>query len=416
MSPVSALQLQIQSPEHGWLDVGVLYNADERNWFESSGHYWDSPNRPVLGQVFEERGRDWQPSSRIALPHWFSHLLPEGRLRQAVAAAAHTNKAREFNLLARIGLDDLPGALRVRSAEGIVNAKTPPELIEAELANGDSDPLLKFSLAGAQLKFSVYQGNKGLSIPVHGSAGNAIAKLPDGRHGYSGIPRTELACLELARLSGIPAPEARLAQVESIAGLEDWASRASEPALVVARFDRAGDDRRVHMEELAQILDIPSANENAKYKRANFETIGSVLSGLSGEDVVGEVIDRIALNVLVGNGDAHLKNWAVVYQDGITPSLSPLYDVLPTVLYLPGDDLGLKLAGKRDFRAVTELSFDVMGRRSGYGVERARRRAREAVERIVANWATLRDYLLAEEYDRLTTRRGDLELVAGEVP
>ncbi len=168
------------------------------------------------------------------------------------------------------------------------------------------------------------------------------------------------------------------------------------------------------MEELAQILDIPAANENAKYSRANFETIGAVLSALSGEGIVGEVIDRIALNVLVGNGDAHLKNWAVVYKDGISPSLSPVYDVLPTVLYLPGDDLGLKLAGSREFRTVTELSFDVMGRRSGYGVERARRRARDAVERIVANWATLRDYLLAEEYDQLTARRGDLGLVAGD--
>jgi serine/threonine-protein kinase HipA len=50
----------------------------------------------------------------VTLPTWFSHLLPEGRLRDAVASAAQVNPKREFFLLARTGLDDLPGAMRIR--------------------------------------------------------------------------------------------------------------------------------------------------------------------------------------------------------------------------------------------------------------------------------------------------------------
>ena len=78
------------------------------------------------------------------------------------------------------------------------------------------------------------------------------------------------------------------------------------------------------------------------------------------------------LNVLVGNGDAHLKNWAIVYPGGIKPSLSPLYDVLPTVLYIRKDDLGLKLDKSRLFESVTAKSFERIGTRTSYTADRAR--------------------------------------------
>ena len=107
------------------------------------------------------------------------------------------------------------------------------------------------------------------------------------------------------------------------------------------------------MEELAQVLNVPAAVEMAKYRRANFETIASIIGALCGLDSVGDVITRIVFNILIGNGDAHLKNWAVLYPDSITPVLSPIYDVLPTVLFIPGDDMGLKLAGSRAFEYVS---------------------------------------------------------------
>lgn len=132
MTAPSALLVQLQNPHGTWLDVGVLYNLDIKNWFEFADSYWHLVDRPILGQIFEEKGPLWQPSAHVALPHWFSHLLPEGRLRDAVASAARISKAREFSLMARIGLDDLPGAIRIRPATDISSAVTPPELEEAE--------------------------------------------------------------------------------------------------------------------------------------------------------------------------------------------------------------------------------------------------------------------------------------------
>lgn len=238
--------MQLQNPEGTWVDVGVLFNSNEINWFEFSDSYWNLANRPILGQRFEESERNWRPSARVALPNWFSHLLPEGRLRDAVADAAHVHREREFNLLARIGIDDLPGALRIRPAIGLGDVRTPPELLEAENDKQEDNPLVKFSLAGAQLKFSIYRGGKGLTIPVKGQAGNAIAKLPDGRPGYSGIPEAELACLELARHAGIDVAACRLDSLSSIAGLEEWAAKITDSALIVDRFDRSASGRRIH--------------------------------------------------------------------------------------------------------------------------------------------------------------------------
>ena len=249
-----------------------------------------------------------------------------------------------------------------------------------------------------------------MTVPAKGRAGNVIAKLPDSRPGYSGVPEIEYASLNLARLSGIDTPNASLVSLSKISGLEEWAEEISAPALVIDRFDREGT-RRVHMEELAQILNIPAASERAKYERANFETVASILGGLTGIESVGEVITRIVFNVLIGNGDAHLKNWAVVYPDGHTPAISPIYDVLPTVLYMPADDMGLNLANSKQFEDVDATSFDRIGVRTGYGVAEARTAAKVAVERILANWDSLADYMTSKNFERLSSRLSLLDLV-----
>jgi serine/threonine-protein kinase HipA len=400
MGRESTLAVQLQTGSGDWGDVGQLHHADNRNWFEFGDSYWGLGGvRPVLGQVFEKHERAWRPNARVALPHWFSHLLPEGRLRSAVAATARSHEVNEFDLLELLGSSDLPGALRVVAPDS-----------GRDDADRD-DPLLKFSLAGVQLKFSVYGDGKRLTVPATGQAGNVILKFPDERPNFPRVPEVELACLELARNAGLDVADASLVSPHDVRGLEDWARRSSGMALAVQRFDRRGDDVRVHMEELAQVMDIPSAVEHAKYKRANFEIIAVLVGALCGVEAVAEVIDRIVLNVLVGNGDAHLKNWAVRYPDGRTPVLSPLYDVLPTVLYLPGDDLGLNLRGSKAFHDVVPESFDRLGERAEFGVDRARQRVRDAVERITDQWHVLAEHLSAEEFQQLSVRRDELPIL-----
>jgi len=403
------LVVQLYRPEGGWADVGRLEHRDETTWFETFPSYWEDPDRPVLGQVFEERGPSWRPVAAVALPDWFSHLLPEGRLRRAIAEDAQVNPAREFFLLARVGGDDLPGGLRVLPADP-EPAITTPEPAEQSPRGPEPDVgPYKFSLAGVQLKFSVLDGERGLTVPARGEAGNWIAKLPDLR-GFDGVPQAELAGLELARAAGIETADARLVPVSSIAGLPAWVAEAGGDALLVRRFDRTPGGGRVHFEEAAQVLELPTGRDKFKYG-TNFETIAKVTAALAGPESVGEVIDRIVLNVLVGNGDAHAKNWAYRYEDGRTPTLSPAYDIVPTVLYVANENLGPKLAGSRSFDDVTVARFRRLARVGGWDEAEGTARATEAVHRVVAAWPVLADHLSAESYRQLTERRDKLPLL-----
>ncbi|HUR04462.1 MAG TPA: HipA domain-containing protein, partial [Nonomuraea sp.] len=211
--------------------------------------------------------------------------------------------------------------------------------------------------------------------------------------------------------SGLDSARGELIDPGIVVGLEDWAEKTSGMALAVKRFDRDDESGiRTHMEELAQVLNISTGVAEAKYRSANFETIAVFVANLSGVQDVGEVIDRVVLSVLVGNGDAHLKNWAFIYPDGVTPKLSPMYDVVPTVLYLRDDNIGLNLDKSKVFETITPRSFERIGDRSGFGATNARTRAAEATERILEKWNLLKDYLSREAFIELTARLDRLRL------
>lgn len=404
-----ALLVQLQRPEGGWVDVGVMTSHQNTNRFHTLPSYWEQNRRPVLGQLFENNEPSWAPGSHVAIPRWFSHLLPEGRLRQTVAAAARVHEVEEFKLLARLGHDDLPGGVRVRPHDDSSNRA----VLAVDVDRGESsvvDPVLKFSLAGLQMKFSVLASDRGLTVPVSGQAGNMILKLPDGRPGFEGVPEAEHAAMLLARAAGVRTPDVGLVDATSVRGLEEATRSVSGLSYTIRRFDRLADGTRVHIEELSQVFDIRPADHRAKYLSANFEGIARVFAGLVGVESVGEVIDRIVLNVLVGNGDAHLKNWGLVYEDGLNPSMSPVYDVVPTVLYVGGDDLGLNLDRSKRFEDVTTSSFKRMGRITGYGEDRAQQRAISAVERVLDSWSVLVDALPEHQHRELSRRLRSLQL------
>lgn len=398
------LLVQLARPDGTWLDVGRLHYDSPKTTFESFSAYWAADNRPLIGQVFEQESQHWRPAATIRLPKWFAHLLPEGRLRDAIAADIGVHRDRDFELLRRIGGDDLPGAIRTRetTSHGRIKDSTKLDGTAAETSN---EQLLKFSLAGVQLKFSVTETDRGLTLPVSGQAGRFIAKLPDQRH--AGVPEAEHAAMTLAAAAGIDVAPTRLISAQDIARLPPWAAEAG-PSLLVDRFDRRGDGR-VHVEEFAQILQV-GTSEGEKYRHANFETIANVAARLAGIEAVRAVVERIVFNTLVGNGDAHLKNWAFMYPDGRSAELSPAYDLVPTVLYTANDDLGLKLNNSKRFEDVTPDSFRRLGERSGFGAVNAVEAARVAVTRVIDAWPVLEALLPATQFRELTSRRDSLPL------
>ena len=367
-------------------DVGevVRFNSG-RIQFEFNPAYVARRERPTLSQSFlDDRGDivDGGPATTSGeLPPFFSNLLPEGRLRTYLADKAGVRPTREFELLEVVGRD-LPGAVVVGREGSVIDddreayGDPPDSTIPPEL--------LRFSLAGVQLKFSaVAEASGGLTVPAHGVGGDWILKLPSVR--YEGIPENEYSVMSLAKAVGIDIPETRLVPMDRIAGLppEVLGERmADRNALAVRRFDRR-DGTRVHTEDFAQVL---GQRPGEKYDRYNCADLARLLAALSGERAVTEFAKRLMYAALVGNGDMHTKNWSLIYHDGRTAELSPAYDLLCTTAYIRNDGLALRLGAARRWHALTLDDFAAIADMAYVNPEFFVRTAKETAERFQDTW------------------------------
>jgi serine/threonine-protein kinase HipA len=125
----------------------------------------------------------------------------------------------------------------------------------------------------------------------------------------------------------------------------------SGQAYAIRRFDR-GPDGPVHIEDFAQVFGV---FPEQKYQKANYGLIGRVLGIETGAAGVAEFVRRLVFNTLIGNADMHLKNWSLIYPDGRTPALSPAYDFVSTIPYLPNSTAALNFSRTKE---MTKLSRD----------------------------------------------------------
>ena len=329
--------------------IGVINRlAGDRQIFAFEQDYIDDPQRPTLSLSFKGRTGGLvtalSPVGR-RVPPFFSNLLPEGHLREYLAKLADVNPEREFFLLAVLGAD-LPGALVIAPLEG--DAKED----DADAGHDDDRPreaVLRFSLAGVQLKFSaVMEASGGLTVPAGGIGGSWIVKLPSAR--FAAIPENEFVMLELSRRAGIVVPDNRLVEVSEIKGLPEEARAPGSKALAVKRFDRVPGGDPVHMEDFAQVF---GQFPNDKYHFRSYANIASVLWAEAGEDAMVEFVRRLVFSVVIGNADMHLKNWSLLYPDRRKPVLSPGYDFVATLPYIPNDKLALSFGGTRSLSEIT---------------------------------------------------------------
>jgi serine/threonine-protein kinase HipA len=169
-------------------------------------------------------------------------------------------------------------------------------------------------------------------------------------------PENEFAMLELARRVGISVPDNKLVDIPSIKGLPEQAHTVEGKALAVKRFDRIPNGAPVHMEDFAQVF---GQYPNHKYKFHSYANIAAVLWAESGEESTYEFVRRLVFSVLIGNAEMHLKNWSLLYPDRRKPVLSPGYDFVATLPYIPNDTLGLSFGNSR---SLSEIMPDQMRR------------------------------------------------------
>lgn len=333
--------------------VGFLNRRGNVTRFDFAEGYWENAQRAVLGLHFEDNRSGRHTSMR--LPPWFSNLLPEGKLREWIADARKASIEREMELLAQVG-HDLPGAIRVFSSKDHTPLPQSDAIDQLEKPPEGSDRLWSFSLAGVGLKFSMLATGDRLTAPAVGENGDWIVKLPDQRHPH--VPLNEYAMMFLAKEAGVEVPETRLVHRDELIELPAnvWPSN-EKLAYAVKRFDRGLNRELIHIEDFAQVRGF---YPNEKYN-GSFETIAALAYRGTDENALREFARRMALNILIGNGDAHLKNWSLIYKDRRVPNLAPAYDIVSTFLYRPKvegpEDMGLKFGRSKRFDKVNLEAF-----------------------------------------------------------
>lgn len=258
----------------------------------------------------DRREHEW----RIGLHPFFEHLGTEGWLREQQARSAHIAQEDDFGLLLRYGGDCI-GAVSVRAPDG----EAVPARAEEALVNPGR------TVSGVQKKLLAVRDAEGRFHPA-GPDGPApyIAKF--NSEAVPTLVRNESLSLRwtAAILGADEVTAFQTAQIETV----------NEHALIVKRFDRADDGAKLRLEDFAQILCKPRGRDYQGKYDASCEDVAAVIAEHSARPEIDRArfFRRLIVTALIGNCDAHLKNYSLLE----TPQglrLSPAYDVVNTALY-----------------------------------------------------------------------------------
>ena len=314
-----------------------------------------------------------------------SNLLPEGALRDWMAHTLKVHVDNEFPLMAHMG-KNLPGALQAEpiSAGNVpkwaIDHREQVEAVQVDVEHSQG----KFSLAGVQMKFSSVKNKDGrFNIGQDGNSDSWIIKTPSTVHKY--VPYNEYTVMRLAEVVGVDIPEIKLVELTQLDNLPDIQLPNEIHAYAIKRFDRQ-EGQRVHTEDFAQVFQVYS---HEKYKKFNYEQIANAMYqyGSQGLKDVQQMARRLLVNILLANGDAHLKNWSLIYPDSKRPMLSPAYDIVSTLPYVEGEkEFALNMAKNKNWYQAEMASFEVWAKRIGVPWQAIKVHLEETLELARAHW------------------------------
>jgi serine/threonine-protein kinase HipA len=281
----------------------------------------------------------------------------------------------DYTLLVRLG-NDLPGAVTVHGEDALGEDPTEP-------AAEPSGHPLRTSLAGVQLKYSI-RGDR-LTVPVSGDGAWWIAKLPDPS--LAELAANEFLTMRWLATAGFEVPTVHVVAAGSVTGLPEGVASADTPIFLIERFDRTHSGR-IHVEDFAQLADVEPRLKYAE-SGATYDSLAAAVLTLTGEAGFDEFVRRLVAMIVAGNTDAHLKNWALIYRDGRTPQLSPVYDfhsltVYTRFAYAP---LALSLNGEKTAALLGPDDFRRLADRSGADPEKTALVVAETVARLRDAWS-----------------------------
>ena len=312
---VSVLQLTI----HGVL-IGYLAGfKNGRSVLSFADSFKNNTDRPTFSLITHP---GFPNSAQLMVNPWvrnqrlhpaLSNLLPEGSLRELIAQGLKVHIDNEFHILSYLG-EDLPGAIEATPLEPedipdpVLNTHAKAKAVKFDKVAQPNN----FSLAGVQMKFSMKETDGRYNLHTGDVLGDWIIKTPSTKHKF--VPLNEYTAMSLAGLAGIDIPEIKLVDLNKLDNLPSINMPDERHAFAIKRFDR-DHDKRIHMEDFAQIL-VKYPHE--KYTSASYQNIGKVIYDFSGDGLADaqQFARRLLVNILLANGDAHLKNWSFLYSTG----------------------------------------------------------------------------------------------------
>ena len=340
------------------------------------------PAAPALSCSLPKRREPFR--TRECRP-FFEGLLPEGTQRDAVAAVFGVSPGNEFALLERLG-GDVAGALTLWPAD-----EAPRRAEPAQPAAALEDQELADVLAGLEAR-PFLAGTRGLRLSLAGAQSKLPVVLAGGRVALPspGQPTTHLLKPPIARFPATTENEAFAMRFAARLGLDTAPVEAYSVAdgycLLVTRYDRQrdadGTARRLHQEDFCQALAVPSGRKYAAEGGPGFRQCFELARRTCSRPAVAvlKLLDAAIVQVLVGNADAHGKNYSLLYRGGGV-EVAPLYDLLSTVAYA---ELSPRFAMRPARRATLEElrrgDWDRFARSVGIAAPFVRRRVAELAE------------------------------------
>jgi serine/threonine-protein kinase HipA len=279
-------------------------------------------------------------SQKECLP-FFEGLLPEGDVKKRISEYLHISETSTFKLLKELGGEcaGLISILPEHESNKIKNTyEFSPDnydlLAEKKLAeyiqNINTRPLLKakdklrLSLAGAQEKLPLTYMDGKFYLPKNGAPSTHIVK-PTGIGELSNLSANEYICAKLAELCGLPTSKTELKQIYGA----DF--------LLIERYDRVRENNsisRIHQEDACQALGILS---DRKYQNDGGPSLVDVYNLVKNNTTIPitetrKFIQYAIFNLVIGNCDAHGKNYSLVFRDKKI-QLAPIYDTVCTIIY-----------------------------------------------------------------------------------
>lgn len=290
---------------------------------------------------------------------FFAGLLPEGDQRAAIAANLGFSRQNDFAFLEAIG-GECAGAVTI-IPEGLMppdNQVDYKKLSDSKIAeiiqSLPRQPLMageegvRLSLAGAQGKLAIHVQGQVISIPLYSSPSTHILKPENKR--FEGLVENEVFCMRLAKTLGLKVAEAEVFNANGT------------KSVLVKRYDRYlnGEQvKRLHQEDFCQALGIASEKKYQSEGGPSLKDVFELIRESSSIPVVDiqSMLDVVIFNYIIGNHDAHGKNFSLLYKDD-TLELAPFYDLVSTRVYPElSDRMAMKIGKEADSDKITRGHF-----------------------------------------------------------